>query len=304
MNINIVTDPMQVFGDRAPRRVVSLVPSITASLLDFGLGGALLGATDFCPAGAFARVGGPKTLDVPAVLALKPELVLANQEENDRVAVEGLAEAGIPVWLAFPQSVRDAIQDLWTLAKLFRSQAAMRQVDVLERSLELTEVAGSPQADLPAVRCFCPIWESEGGEEGQRFGTPRWWMTFNDKTYPSDVLHVCGAVNVFGQRMRRYPLAADLGMGEPAENPGERDTRYPRVTIAEVLAAQPDVILLPDEPYPYREDHAAAVARLLHDTPAGRSGRVYLIDGTLLMWHGTRLARALDELPHLFDLSS
>ncbi len=64
-------------------------------------------------------------------------------------------------------------------------------------------------------------------------------MTFNQDTYMSDVLRMFGGVNVFADRERQYPLEADLGLGKP-EPPGERDTRYPRVTAAEVIAAQPE----------------------------------------------------------------
>jgi ABC-type Fe3+-hydroxamate transport system substrate-binding protein len=96
--------------------------------------------------------------------------------------------------------------------------------------------------------------------------------------------------------VRRYPLTADLGLAQP-EDPGTRDTRYPRVTPAEISQAAPEVILLPDEPFAFGEQERLRLKRLLAETPAVRHDRVRLIDGSLLTWHGTRLARALAEIP-------
>jgi ABC-type Fe3+-hydroxamate transport system substrate-binding protein len=78
-----------------------------------------------------------------------------------------------------------------------------------------------------------------------------------------------------------------------------RDLRYPRVSLAEVAAKQPDVILLPDEPYIFTEDDADVFYQM--DIPAAKHGHIYVIEGALLSWHGVRLAYALQELPPLFD---
>ena len=76
-----------------------------------------------------------------------------------------------------------------------------------------------------------------------------------------------------------------------------RDKRYPRVTIEEVEAAQPDMILLPSEPFAFTQEHIALFAGL--DVPAAHHGQISLVDGSLLTWHGTRLAYALDIIPGL-----
>jgi ABC-type Fe3+-hydroxamate transport system substrate-binding protein len=124
-------------------------------------------------------------------------------------------------------------------------------------------------------------------------------MTANRATYVHDVLRLCGGANVFAERERRYPLAADLDPAQPAEAhaPG-RDTRYPRVTSAEVVALAPEVILLPSEPYPFAEADLAAFDAW-PEMPAVQSGRIHLVDGSALTWPGTRLAAALAELPAL-----
>jgi len=284
---------------RAPQRVVSLVPSLTESLFDLGLDSALVGVTDYCvyPKEGVARlekVGGTRNPRLETIIALKPDLVMANWEENTRQAVETLEAAGLPVWVTFPRSVGESMDVLWKLAELFRSQAARVRLQTLEMTLDWAVQAA---AELRPVRYFCPIWYDET-EAGQP-----WWMTFNSRTYCHDLLRILGGENVFADRQRRYPLAADLGP-EPPEDPGERDTRYPRLALDEIRQAQPEVILLPDEPFKFDETHPSLLQDWLAGTPAVQQGRVHLVEGSLITWHGTRLARALRELSPLLDLNA
>ncbi len=292
----VTADPLDVTGGKIPQRVVSLIPSVTESLFELGFGSRVVGITDYCihPAEQLKnikRVGGPKDASVAAITALKPDLVIANREENTRWLVESLQDGGMPVWLTFPQTARAAVAELFALARLFRSGAALRQAQELERALEWAAIAAE---DAEHVRYFCPIWQ-ETLETGES-----WWMTFNDQTYSGDLLRQLGAVNVFAERARRYPLLAELGK-LPEEAPGLRDTRYPRVGVKEIIAAQPDVILLPDEPFAYSQDNFAKIAALFADTPAAKNGRILPVDGTLLFWYGTRMAKALQTLPGLIN---
>ena len=126
-------------------------------------------------------------------------------------------------------------------------------------------------------------------------------MAANRATYLHDILRVCGGRNVFAERDRRYPLAADLDPARPADPPDPaRDTRYPRVTVAEIVAAAPDVILLPSEPYPFADVDRDDLLSL-RAIPAVANNRIYPVDGSLLTWPGTRLAQALAEVPALLN---
>ncbi len=243
------------------------------------------------PAAARQRpsVGGTKNPDVERIVALRPDLVLANREENPRAVVEALRERGIPVWVSFPRTVDEALEVLWGVVRLFRREEAALRVEMLQRAVEVQRMA----APEPPRRVFCPIWFDRLQD-----GTP-WWMTFNASTYIHDLLALMGGANVFAQRERRYPLAADLGRATP-QDPAGRDTRYPRVTVEEVLEAAPEVVLLPSEPYPFDERHRAEVLDWLAGTPAARDEREFLVEGSLLTWHGTRLGKALQVLPALF----
>lgn len=272
-----------------PRRVVSLVPSVTESLFDLGLGDRMVGRTDYCvyPVGQVERLpmlGGTKNPNIPSILALEPDLVIANQEENRREDVEALQSAGITVWVTFPRTVREAFNLLWTIMYAFDTPERSESVRQIERLCDWLELIERPEP----CRVFAPIWYDP-------------LMTFNGSTFAHDLLRICGGTNVFTERERLYPLAADLGQSEPlaANDPRiiGRDTRYPRVTIEEVVAAQPDIILLPSEPFAFTEAHIVLFAAL--DVPAAKTGQIKLMDGSLLTWHGTRMARALLTIPDL-----
>ena len=105
-----------------PRRVVSLVPSMTESMFELGFGETVVGITDYCtrPAAALAdlpRLGGPKNPRLSEIIALKPELVLANWEENTRQSVEALEDAGVFVWVTFPKRRQRKSSKAWSRRK-------------------------------------------------------------------------------------------------------------------------------------------------------------------------------------------
>lgn len=278
-----------------PRRVVSLVPSLTESLFDLGFGEAVVGITDYCvhPAdllGDLPRIGGPKNPRVEDILKLKPDLVLANWEENTRQSVEALEQAGVSVWVTFPKTVHQSLDVLWALARIFKSNIAAARLKTLETTLDWVTHSVSQQARL---RYFCPIWSDQYQDNCP------WWMVFNRDTYSHDLLAIMGGVNIFADRQRLYPLSADLGLSAP-EPAQERDVRYPRVTLEEIIRGQPDIILLPSEPMEFGKSDQEQIRSLMAETPAVQNNRVYLVDGSLITWHGTRIAHALRELPGLF----
>jgi ABC-type Fe3+-hydroxamate transport system substrate-binding protein len=245
-----------------PRRVVSLVPSLTEALIWLGLADHLVGVSDWCvhPAEAVAKLpklGGTKTPSIPRILALEPDLVIANHEENRRRDVEKLEAAGVPVWVTYPRSVREGVALLRELAELGAAAGARpEQVDPIEAAVAAAEAAQPARR----VRTFCPIWK-------------RPWMSVGGDTYAHDLLALCGAENVFA-------------------NQGDR--RYPIVAPEQIAAAAPELILLPDEPYAFGPRDAAELAEL--DVPAAACGRIHLIDGTLVSWYGPRIQRAIETL--------
>ncbi len=292
-----LSDDLAALGFKgAPQRVVSLVPSMTESLFDLGAGERLVGVTDYClhpcdQLASLSRVGGPLSPDLNHIRDLRPDLVLANREENRKEDVEALQADGIKVWVTFPCTVRAAMDLLWAIVELFRVPWQGVKLSVLETTFEWATLALASQTPS---KVFCPIWRDPPT------GAPDWWMTINRATYTHDLLRLCGGTNIFADRERRYPLAADLGEA-PAEPSPARDTRYPRVRLHEIAALAPEVILIPTEPFVFSENDVA-VFEAVPDLPAARNQRIHLVDGTLLTWPGTRLAKALAELPSLLQV--
>jgi len=124
-----------------PRRVVSLVPSVTESLFDLDLGERLIGRTDYCiyPVGQVERVlalGGTKNPDVQRIIELQPDLVIVNREENRRQDAEVLQAAGIPVWVTHPRTVQDALNLLWDMMNLFDHPKMVARVRLIEYTFD------------------------------------------------------------------------------------------------------------------------------------------------------------------------
>jgi ABC-type Fe3+-hydroxamate transport system substrate-binding protein len=251
-----------------PRRIVSLVPSITETLCALGLADALVGITVYCVeprevVSGKTRIGGEKNPDLEKIRRLGPDLVIANIEENLRDHVETLRSWSIPVWVTYPRTVAEGIQLIAELGAVTGTEA--RAAEILREIEPLYERVRSAAARRPAVGVFYPIWRAP-------------YMTINRDTYIHDMLRVCGARNVFADRIERYPT----------------------VTLDEVAAERPAVILLPDEPFRFRRAHVADFTGYV-DVPAVRDGRIHLVDGKPFSWHGPRIAEALRMLPRLID---
>ena len=249
----------------APERIVSLVPSLTEALFAFGAGERVVGRTRYClwpprAVGKVPTVGGTKKVDVPRLLELEPDLVVAVREENSRENVEMIQGSGVPVFVGAPESVEGA---LWLLRELARVVEAPRTEAVLN----------------PIERVYGRLREGGGRVQSRRVFVPIWknpYMSVGSDTYAHDVLETCGGENVCGG-----------------------STRYPVLTLEEVEAAQPEIVLLPDEPYPFSAEDLEDFYAL--DIPAAHSDRIHLVDGKLLTWYGPRMASSLSQLAALLS---
>ncbi len=243
-----------------PRRIVSLVPSLTEALFVFGVGEAVVGVTNFCvePREAVAaktKVGGTKTLNVAQVVELRPDLVVASAEENRKEDMEALVREGLPVFVTLPRSVAAGIDLMERLAEMTGATEVGGRV-VKEARRALAEVQAVNEGREPA-RTFCPIWRKP-------------WMTVGPDTYMHDFITVCGGANVFGWRHERYP----------------------RVDLSDMAERDPEVVLLPDEPYRFGAKHVPEITAF-EGVSAVRNGRIYLLGGKHLCWYGPRIAGSL-----------
>ena len=266
-------------------RVVSLVPSTTETLLAWGVD--VVACTRFCEQPGLRTVGGTKDPDIGAIVALAPDLVVVNDEENRRLDADALAAAGLAVHACSPRSVAEVGPALDALA-------AAVGVDPPEASRGRVEDAsgsGVPPAgqtgDGPSSEGRLGEGSSSEGQLGDgpsasaagegrgalppldlRAFVPIWWrplMSLAGDTYGSSVLDAIGVTNVFAE-------SAD---------------RYPEVTMAEAAAARPDVVLAPSEPYAFRPRHLEALAEVAPVVP---------VDGQDLFWWGVRTPAAVARL--------
>lgn len=252
---------------RPPRRIVSLIPSTTETLCRLGLAEALVGVTVYCVeprevVRTKRRIGGEKNPDLEAIRALEPDLVVANIEENVRAHIDTLRAWSIPVWVTYPRTVDGSLAMIRELGEVTGARAAAAAL--LGEIEPLLAAVRAAVAARPPVPVFYPIWRAP-------------YMTINRDTYIHDLLAVCGAANVFGDRAERYPA----------------------ITLEEMAARRPEVIVLPDEPFRFRRAHLADFEPF-GDVPAVRARRMYLVDGKPFSWHGPRVADALRSLPALF----
>lgn len=243
-----------------PSRIVSLVPSITETLFTFGVGDKVVGITRFCsePAAKVAakpKVGGTKTLDIKSVLELQPDLVIANAEENRQEDIRQLLAAGQRVFVTFPRTVAAAIQMLRQLSQMTGSNEIADPI--LEDAEQALTDAKAANQGRTRLRVFCPIWR-------------RPWMTVGPNTYMHDFISACGGLNIFAERHERYPLS----------------------DLDEVARRAPEIVLLPDEPYPFTTKHFSELTEYRY-VPAVRDQRIYLLEGKHLCWYGPRIAGSL-----------
>lgn len=251
-----------------PRRIVSLVPSITETIYTFGAQDTVVGVTNFCvePASALQTktpVGGTKTLDVEAIKALEPDLIIANAEENREEDIRQLVRGGLTTFVTFPRTVAAAINMMRQIAEI--TGTVDKASPILQEAEEtLTEIKTESRTH-PRPRVFCPIWR-------------RPWMTIGSDTYMHDFISVCGGRNIFA----------------------DRHDRYPRVELDEVARRMPEVILLPDEPYHFMPKHKEEFTTRAY-VPAVRDRRIYVVEGKILCWYGPRIANGLRHINGLLQ---
>jgi ABC-type Fe3+-hydroxamate transport system substrate-binding protein len=238
------------------RRVVSLCPSITETLVAIGARSLLVGATRFCvrpreSLRGLARIGGTKDPDVSRILDLGPDLVFANEEENRREDVETLRAAGVEVDVSFPKKVAEVAPEI----RAWGARLGMgEQAEALASRIEAELGALRDEPPKGSFRYAYWIWRDP-------------WMTVSDDTYVADLLKLAGGVNVYGRDVDRYPVTAP----------------------DEALARKAAVHFFPSEPYPFRgARHGAELAGIF-----GGASRRLFVEGDDLCWHG---ARTLDGL--------
>ena len=244
-------------------RVVSLVPSLTESLAATAPG-LLFGATDWCtqpPDLAVRRVRGTKNPDLDAVLDLRPDVVLTNEEENRLPDLDALRAAGLAIWVTAPRSVPEALA---SLDRMLTVACRLGRPAWLDEAVAAWAGAAEPSATAPAATAPAGPGATLGAvpPPHRRAVVPIWrrpWMALGRDTFAGDVLARLGVANVLADATERYP----------------------RVDLA---ALPPhDLVVLPDEPYAFSPSNG----------PEAFPGvAVVCVSGRHLTWYGPSLVSA------------
>jgi ABC-type Fe3+-hydroxamate transport system substrate-binding protein len=232
-----------------PKRIISVVPSQTELLFYLGLDKEIIGITKFCihPADKFkqtTKVGGTKQLNIKLIKELKPDLIIANKEENERSQIEELMTI-CPVWISDISNLDEALDMIKGIGQL------------VGREAEATALTGLitqrfAQLNIPSqnLKVAYLIWRKP-------------YMVAGRNTFIDDMLQRSGLTNGFEQ------------------------DRYPEITNEILIEANPDVIFLSSEPYPFKQKHIDEFKALLPNA------KVVLVDGEMFSWYGNRLLEAV-----------
>ncbi len=216
------------------RRIVSLAPHITELLFAAGAGDRVVGVvaySDFPPAAkALPQVGGYTNVDMEAIAALKPDLVVAWKSGNRNAHLDRLAALGVPVYINEPRNLDDVARSLEVLGQLADSTP---EASTAARNFRTRLGAlRTRYASLAPVRTFYQVWD-------------RPLMTINGKHLIGDVIRLCGGDNVFAELEQLAPtvsveavLAANpeavvaSGMGDARPDWLDQWQRWPALTAA------------------------------------------------------------------------
>lgn len=248
--------------DGAPR-IVSLVPSLTELVCELGLTQHLVGRSGFCvhPRQALRqvpKVGGTKDVAVDKVRALGPTHVIVNIDENRRETVSALLQFVPHVIVTHPLRPADNVELFRLFGTVFRCEG--RAEFLSRRFADAIACLESAASRHPREHVLYIIWKGP-------------WMTVSRDTYISAMLATAGWDTL------------------PAEAPA----RYPEFAPGAPWLSKVDRVLLPSEPYRFRDRHVEEVSALL---PLRRAP-VQLIDGTMTSWYGSRAIAGLRYLERL-----
>jgi ABC-type Fe3+-hydroxamate transport system substrate-binding protein len=241
-----------------PKRIISLVPSLTELLFDLGLTDEVVGITKFCvhPEGWFrtkTRIGGTKQLNLPLIESLKPDLIIASKEENVEEQVEAVQEF-CNVYcsdISNLQASYEVIRHLGFLTE--RMNEAKELIHIIQRSFKDLPVLSKP------IKAAYLIWQEP-------------YMTVGTDTFISHMMQLAGFENVF-----------------------ETEQRYPVLTIEELMRRDVEVVLFSSEPFPFKQKHLDAFRQAWLQQSSNRQLPVCkIVDGEIFSWYGSRTLYAAD----------
>lgn len=254
-----------------PRRVIALIPSLTEIVYALGQGDLLVGATEFAnepPAAAkLPRVGSYLHLDIERIVALRPDLCLASRDGNPEHLVRRIEELGIPVFALDPRTLPEISDSVTLLGELLdaRPQAAA--------------ITRGMAAKMAAVDRLVKNTGKRPGVFFQIDASPL--ISAGRDTFIDRLIIGAGGRNLAGNRVS-----------------------YPRFSWEDILALQPEVVIIASMAGGYSAEQLKAEWTKWPDIPAVKNGRVHVVDASLFDRPVPRLADGLVELAKLLHLEA
>lgn len=262
-----------------PKRIISLVPSQTELLYDLGLRDEVVGITKFCihPSEWFhskTRIGGTKKFDFEKIKALQPDLIIGNREENEKSQIEALIKE-YNVWMSDIYTLKDALGMIASLGALLgkNKEATNIKLGIESAFYQFKEARVKNQdAKQPGTQNSKPATDQL---KTAYFIWRNPYMVAGHDTFINEMLQKCGFQNVFT----------------------DRNSRYPEITNEELIAANPQLVLLSSEPYPFREQHINEIKQVLPNAI------IRIVDGELFSWYGSRLLKSPAYFKSLLEIN-
>lgn len=259
------------------QRVVSLVPSVTETIFALGAGERLVGRTRYCispdpEVRSVEKAGGTKNPDIAKIVALQPDLVLANREENRREDIEALRAMGLNVYVDEPVEIEQALSQVRLLGLLLDAEVAAQVL--VDRGVRALARAKERQQDLEDANALRMNPRPHVRPRTLAFIWKNPWMAAGGKTYIGSLIEALGGEHLLKRSEKRYP----------------------EISPERVRELQPDILLFPDEPYAFRAPDLDFWREEFPDVPAVAQNRLRLCDGQDLCWFGARTPDGLERL--------
>lgn len=242
-----------------PKRIVSLVPSLTELLCDLGLKTSLVGVTKFCVHPKTVRqdvevVGGTKQVHFNKIKELKPDIILCNKEENTLQIVEECIKIA-PVHISDIYTVNDCLELIAMYGEIFNVKD--KSSFLIKSILEKQSAFQNFMLNKSQKKVAYFIWK-----------TP--WMVAGNKTFVNHLLQKNKFNNVFSVL-----------------------NRYPEITLNDKELSEVEIVLLSSEPYPFKKAHKKALEKQFP------KAKVLMVDGEMFSWYGSRLVKAFGYFKEL-----
>ncbi|MGY5351857.1 ABC transporter substrate-binding protein [Wenyingzhuangia sp. IMCC45533] len=241
--------------DKKPKRIISLVPSISETLYDLNVEELIIGVTKFCVHPAHfkhtkAIVGGTKKVKLDLIKELKPDLVFCNKEENTPEIVAALQKF-TQVYVTEISSIEDTQRMIKNMGMMLNRRT---EADLLNRKINLKlEDFSSFVKDFDNKKVAYFIWHNP-------------WMVAANNTYINSMLSLCKFDNIY-QNLEQYPEINPQRIRHDGD---------------------PEVLLFSSEPFPFKDQHAFEISEYTN-----RSSAVF-VDGEMFSWFGSRILKAFD----------